>query len=43
MWLGRLRSKDNYIAEHCLNVGILAIAFGRHLDMSLDELEMLGM
>lgn len=43
MWLGRLRTKDNYIAEHCLNVGILAIAFGRHLDMSLDELEMLGM
>ncbi|MEX0964249.1 MAG: HD-GYP domain-containing protein [Pseudohongiellaceae bacterium] len=43
LWLGRLRSKDNYIAEHCLNVGILAIAFGRHLDMSLDELEMLGM
>ena len=43
MWLGKLRNKDNYIAEHCLNVGILAIAFGRHLDLSLDELEMLGM
>lgn len=43
LWLGRLRTKDNYIAEHCLNVGILAIAFGRHLDMNLDELEMLGM
>ena len=43
MWLGRLRTKDNYIAEHCLNVGILAIAFGRHLNMGLDELEMLGM
>lgn len=43
MWLGKLRNKDNYIAEHCLNVGVLAIAFGRHLDLSLDELEMLGM
>ena len=43
MWLGRLRTKDNYIAEHCLNVGLLAIAFGRHLDLGLDELEMLGM
>ncbi|GJM12265.1 MAG: hypothetical protein DHS20C12_06680 [Pseudohongiella sp.] len=43
LWLGRLRTKDNYIAEHCLNVGILAIAFGRHLGMSLDELETLGM
>jgi len=43
LWLGRLRSKDNYIAEHCLNVGVLAIAFGRHLGMGQDELEMVGM
>lgn len=43
LWLGRLRTKDNYIAEHCLNVGILAIAFGRHLGMGSDELETLGM
>lgn len=43
LWLGRLRSKDNYIAEHCLNVGVLAIAFGRHLGMGPDELETLGM
>lgn len=43
LWLGKLRNKDNYIAEHCLNVGILAIAFGRHLGLSEDELEVLGM
>lgn len=43
LWLGKLRNKDNYIAEHCLNVGILAIAFGRHLGLSEDELETLGM
>ncbi len=43
LWLGRLRSKDNYIAEHCLNVGVLAIAFGRHLGMEKPELEVLGM
>lgn len=43
LWLGKLRNKDNYIAEHCLNVGILAIAFGRHLGLSPDELEILGM
>ncbi len=43
LWLGRLRSKDNYIAEHCLNVGVLAIAFGRHLGMGSEELETLGM
>lgn len=43
LWLSRLRSKDNYIAEHCLNVGVLAIAFGRHLGMEPEELETLGM
>lgn len=43
LWLGRLRTKDNYIAEHCLNVGVLAIAFGRHLGMEKPELEVLGM
>ncbi len=43
LWLGKLRHKDNYIAEHCLNVGILAIAFGRHLGLSEDELETLGL
>lgn len=43
LWLGRLRSKDNYIAEHCLNVGVLAIAFGRHLGLGPEELETLGM
>jgi len=43
LWLGKLRNKDNYIAEHCLNVGILAIAFGRHLGLSPAELETLGM
>jgi len=43
LWLGRLRHKDNYIAEHCLNVGVLAIAFGRHLGLEPGELEILGM
>ena len=43
LWLGRLRSKDNYIAEHCLNVGVLAIAFGRHLGFEKEELQILGM
>lgn len=43
LWLGKLPNKDNYIAEHCLNVGKLAIAFGRHLGLSEGELETLGM
>ena len=43
LWMSRMRSEDNYTAEHCLNVCILAIAFGRHLGMSEAELEKLGL
>lgn len=43
LWMSRMRSEDNYTAEHCLNVCILAIAFGRHLGMSEGELEKLGL
>lgn len=42
IWMSRMRTEDEYTAEHCLNVCILAIAFGRHLGMSEDELEKLG-
>jgi len=28
-WMSKLRSKDEYTSEHSLNVGLLAIAFGR--------------
>ena len=43
LWLGKLRNKDEYTAEHCLNVGILAIALGRHLGLDKAKLETLGM
>lgn len=43
IWMSRLRHEDEYTAEHCLNVCILAIAFGRHLGMSEAELEKLGL
>lgn len=43
LWMTKIRSQDNYTAEHCLNVCILAIAFGRHLGMSEAELEKLGL
>jgi putative nucleotidyltransferase with HDIG domain len=42
IWMTRMRNEDEYTAEHCLNVCILAIAFGRHLGMSEAELEKLG-
>src|SRR5690606_27846390 len=43
LWMTRIRDQDHYTAEHCLNVCILAIAFGRHLGMSEADLEKLGM
>ena len=43
LWMSRMRDEDEYTSEHCLNVCILAIAFGRHLGMSEPELEKLGL
>lgn len=43
IWMSRMRNEDEYTSEHCLNVCILAIAFGRHLGMSEAELEKLGL
>lgn len=43
LWMTKIRSEDEYTAEHCLNVCILAIAFGRHLGMAESELEKLGL
>ena len=42
IWMSRMRNEDEYTAEHCLNVCILAIAFGRHLGMEEIELQKLG-
>jgi putative nucleotidyltransferase with HDIG domain len=43
LWMSKMRSEDEYTSEHCLNVCILAIAFGRHLGMSEPELEKIGL
>lgn len=43
LWMSKMRNEDEYTAEHCLNVCILAVAFGRHLGMSEVELEKLGL
>ena len=43
LWMSKIRSQDEYTAEHCLNVCILAIAFGRHLGMSEADLEKVGL
>ena len=43
LWMSKVRQSNNYTAEHSLNVCILAIAFGRHLEMEPDDLFSLGM
>jgi putative nucleotidyltransferase with HDIG domain len=43
VWLSRLRDRDEYTSEHCLNVCINAIAFGRNLGMVEEELQELGL
>lgn len=43
LWMSKIREQDNYTSEHCLNVCILSIAFGRHLSMSQSELQKLGL
>jgi putative nucleotidyltransferase with HDIG domain len=43
LWMSKIRNQHEYTAEHCLNVCILSITFGRHLGMSEADLEKLGM
>jgi putative nucleotidyltransferase with HDIG domain len=42
MWMAKIKHVDQYTMEHCLNVCILAIAFGRHLRLEEEELVKLG-
>ncbi|MBL36233.1 MAG: diguanylate cyclase [Oceanospirillaceae bacterium] len=42
LWLTRLKHLDEYTAEHSVNVSLLAISLGQHLDLAPYELENLG-
>ncbi|MGV6807457.1 MAG: HD-GYP domain-containing protein, partial [bacterium] len=42
MWMAKIKHADQYTLEHCLNVSILAIAFGRHLRLEKTDIEKLG-
>ena len=42
MCLNQLKDKDEYTALHSLRVCVLALAFGRHLELSDEELNLLG-
>ncbi|WP_188149665.1 HD-GYP domain-containing protein [Teredinibacter waterburyi] len=43
LWMTKIRNQQEYTAEHCLNVCILAIAFGRQLGLDEPELQNLGL
>lgn len=40
--LSQLRNRDEYTAEHSLNVALLAISFGRHLGLAESDLHSVG-
>jgi len=41
--LSKIKHKDDYTAEHCINVSILAAAFGKHLGLLEDEIRVLAL
>jgi len=43
MWLTKLKEKDDYTAEHSLNVCILSIAFARHLGHNEADIRKIGL
>ena len=43
LWMTKIKHSNEYTAEHCLNVCVLAIAFGRHLRMDERDLHLLGL
>lgn len=42
LWLTNLKDRDEYTSIHCVNVCVLALAFGLHLDLEQDTLINLG-
>ncbi len=43
LWLTKIRNKDDYTAEHSMNVCVLSAAFGKHLGLGDKELEVLAL
>ncbi len=43
LWMTKIRTQDNYTAEHSFNVCILSIALGRHLGLCESDLEKIGL
>lgn len=43
LWMSKMREENEYTSDHCLNVCVLSVAFGRHLGMVEGELQNLGL
>lgn len=43
IWLSKIREESSYTSDHCLNVCVLAVAFGRHLGLDEQDLKKLGL
>ncbi|TQV74736.1 HD-GYP domain-containing protein [Aliikangiella marina] len=43
VWLSKLKSKDEYTAEHAINVCILSVAFARYLGFEEKEIRKVGL
>ncbi|MCG5530864.1 HD-GYP domain-containing protein [Halorhodospira halochloris] len=39
---GRIRSRDNYTYQHCVNVSVLLMAFAEHIGMEHDHVRRIG-
>jgi len=42
LWMMHLKNKDEYTVQHSLNVSVLAIVLGRHLNLPVEMLTTLG-
>ena len=42
-WMSRIKSRDEYTAEHCLRVAVFAVAFARFLGLPDEDLEVAGL
>jgi putative nucleotidyltransferase with HDIG domain len=43
VWLTHLKNRDEYTLTHSINVCILALTFGRHMQLPREQLEILGL
>ena len=43
LWLNQLKNKDEYTAQHSLNVCVLTIVLGRHINFSMENLNNVGL